>query len=116
MGYRSLVAAALGAIALAGCGSSSSSSSDASGPRSWTFAQFSRLSGIHRNSDLTYRLAGNPPCTATVILRSTAEVQTYENSGDVIVTNADRSAGIRVDPGQPPACKARFTRAMANIR
>jgi hypothetical protein len=51
-----------------------------------------------------------------VLLRSTAEVQTYRASGDVVATNPDRSAGVTVDPQEPPSCKGLFTRALANVR
>lgn len=117
-GHRSLVAAALAAlmIALAGCGSSSSSSQSGA-PRSWTLAQFLHGTGLHRSADgLSYALPAQPRCVARIILRSTAEVQTYENAGDVIATNPDQSAGIRVEPGSPPSCKRVFTRALAGLR
>ena len=116
MGYRCLVAAALAALVLAGCGGSSSSS-QSSGPRSWTLAQFLRLSGLRRSEDgLSYRLPNHPQCVARILLRSTAEVQTYENSGDVIATNRDKSAGVRVEPGEPASCKAAFTQALAKLK
>jgi len=38
------------------------------------------------------------------------------NSGDVIATNPDKSAGIRVEEGDPPSCKAVFTQALAHLR
>ena len=118
-GHRSLVAAALAALvlALAGCGSSSSSSSQSGAPRSWTLAQFLHGTGMHRSADgLSFALPAQPRCVARIILRSTAEVQTYENSGDVIATNPDQSAGIRVEPGSPPSCKGVYTRALARLR
>lgn len=115
MGYRSLVAAALAALALAGCGSSSPA--EPSGPRSWTLQQFLRLSGMRASADgLSYRLPDHPRCVARILLRSNAEVQTYENAGDVVATNPDKSAGVRVEPGAPPSCKAVFTRALARLR
>ena len=115
MGYRSVVAAALATLVLAGCGSSSSSES--SGPRSWTLGQFLRLSGMKRGADgLSYQLPNHPRCVARILLRSTAEVQTYENSGDVIATNPDKSAGVRVEPGEPASCKAAFTQALAHVK
>jgi nitrous oxide reductase accessory protein NosL len=96
MGYRSLFAAAVAALVLAGCGSSSSGQS--SGPRSWTIQQFLRLSGLQRSADgLSYSLPDHPQCVARILLRSNAEVQTYENAGDVVATNADKSAGVRVE-------------------
>ena len=115
MGYRSLVAVALAALALAGCGSSSSSQS--SGPRSWTLQRLLRLSGLQRSADgLSYRLPDHPRCVARIVLRSNAEVQTYQNAGDVIATNPDKSAGVRVEPGEPPSCKAAFTQALAKVK
>jgi hypothetical protein len=117
MGYRSLVAAAVAALALAGCGSSSNSSSQSSGPRSWTIQQFLRLSGLQRSADgLSYRLPSHPQCVARILLRSNAEVQTYKNAGDVIATNPDKSAGVRVEPGEPASCKAAFTQALAKLK
>ena len=107
MGYRSLVAAVLATLVLAGCGSSSSS--QPSGPRSWTIQQFLRLSGLQRSADgLSYRLPNHPRCVARILLRSNAEVETYKNAGDVIATNPDKSAGVRVEPGEPASCKAVF--------
>src|SRR5919107_5476464 len=115
MAYRSLVAA-LAAVALAGCGSGSSSSQP-SGPRSWTLQQFLRLSGLQRSEDgLSYSLPDHPRCVARILLRSNAEVQTYTNAGDVVATNPDKSAGVRVEPGQPPSCKAVFTQALAKVK
>jgi hypothetical protein len=116
MGYRSAVAAALAALLLAACGSSSSSSQP-SGPRSWTLAQFLRGTGMKRSADgLSYQLPSHPRCIARILLRSNAEVQTYVNSGDVIATNPDKSAGIRVEAGDPPSCKGVFTQALAHLR
>src|SRR3954452_5923399 len=108
MGHKALVAAALAALVVAGCGSESSSDqatpqpanpgTTAGAPRAWPLADFLRLSGLRRNSDrLTYRLPRHPECSAAVLLRSTAEVQTYLASGDVVVTNGDRSAGVKVN-------------------
>ena len=114
-GYRSIVAAALAALALAGCGSSSSD--QPSGPRSWTLPQFLRLSGLHRSEDgLTYRLPSQPQCVARILLRSNAEVQTYKNAGDVVATNPDKSAGVRVEAGSPASCKAVFTQALTHLK
>jgi nitrous oxide reductase accessory protein NosL len=114
-GYRSLAAAVLAALVLAGCGSSSSS--QPSGPRSWTLQQFLRLSGLRRSADgLSYRLPNHPRCVARILLRSNAEVQTYTNAGDVVATNPDKSAGVRVEPGEPPSCKAVFTQALAHVK
>ena len=116
MRYRSLSLAALAALVIAACGSSSSSSEPA-GPRAWTLADVLRLSGMHRNSDgLTYSLPAHPRCVVRILLRSTAEVQTYEAAGDVIATNPDQSAGARVEPGEPAACKTVLTRAFAHVR
>jgi hypothetical protein len=116
MRYRSLVAGALAALALAGCGSSTSSDQP-SGPRSWTLPQFLRLSGLHRSEDgLSYRLPSQPQCVARILLRSTAEVQTYKNAGDVVATNPDKSAGVRVEPGSPASCKAVFTQALTHLK
>lgn len=115
MGYRSILAAALAALVLAGCGSSSSDQS--SGPRSWTLPQFLRLSGLKRSEDgLTYSLPNHPGCVARILLRSNAEVQTYKNAGDVVATNPDKSAGVRVEPGTPPSCKSAFTQALARLK
>jgi hypothetical protein len=115
MGYRSLLAAGLAALVLAGCGSSTSS--QPSGPRSWTIQRFLRLSGLQRSSDgLSYTLPSHPRCVARILLRSTAEVQTYQNAGDVVATNPDKSAGVRVEPGEPASCKTVFTQALAHLR
>jgi uncharacterized lipoprotein len=117
MQHRRLVPAALAVLVLAGCGSSSSPSSSASGPRSWTLSQILRLTGLRRDADaLTYSLPAHPRCVVRVLLRSTAEVQTYTSSGDVVVANPDKSAGVTVDPQEPPSCKALFTKAFANVR
>jgi hypothetical protein len=114
-GYRSIFAAALAALVLAGCGSSSSD--QPAGPRSWPLPQFLRLSGLKRSEDgLTYSLPNNPRCVARILLRSNAEVQTYKNAGDVVATNPDKSAGVRVEPGTPPSCKAAFTQALARLK
>jgi hypothetical protein len=51
-----------------------------------------------------------------VLLRTTAEVQTYKNSGDPIATNPDKSAGAVVDPTEPASCKQVFTQAFARVR
>jgi hypothetical protein len=114
---RRLVPAALAVALLAGCGSSSSSSSSATGPRSWTLAQVLRMSELRRSADgLTYSLPAHPKCVARVLLRSTAEVQTYKDAGDVIATNPDKSAGVRVEPDLPGSCKGLFTQALAKVR
>jgi hypothetical protein len=114
---RRLVTAALAAVLLAGCGSSSPSSSSATGPRSWTLQQILRRTGLRRNADgLTYSLPAHRQCSVRVMLRSTAEVQTYKNAGDVIATNPDRSAGVVVDPGVPASCRTFFTQAFAKVR
>jgi hypothetical protein len=114
---RRLVTAALAVVLLAACGSSSSSSSSATGPRSWSLTQILRLTGMRRNADgLTYSLAAHPRCSVRVMLRSTAEVETYKNAGDVLATNPDKSAGVVVDPGVPGSCRALFTQALAKVR
>ena len=111
-----LVAAVLAALAVAGCGSSGSSSPESSG-RAWTIGQFLRLSGLKRSKDgLSYRLPAHPECTARILLRSSAEVDTYKNSGDVIATNPDKSAGIRVETGSPASCKTVFTQALTHLK
>jgi ABC-type phosphate/phosphonate transport system substrate-binding protein len=117
MGSRHIVAAAVAVALLAGgCGSSDSSSS-ASGPRSWTLQQIQQDTGLKRSADgLSYSLPGHPRCVARIVLRSTAEVQTYKNAGDPIATNPDKSAGVRVEPEVPPACKAVFTAALAKVK
>jgi hypothetical protein len=115
---RALAGAVLAALALAvaGCGSSGSAGPESSG-RAWTIDQFLRLSGLHRASDgLSYKLPAHPECTARILLRSSAEVDTYKNSGDVIATNPDKSAGIRVEEGEPASCKAVFTQALARMK
>jgi hypothetical protein len=127
MGHNRLVPAAVAALVLAGCGSDSSSQprtpqsdkpvTHAGPPRSWTLPDFLRLSGIRRSPDgLSYRLAAHPRCTTVTVLRSTAEVQTYVASGDVIATNPDGSAGVKVEPGEPTSCRRLFTRALAHVR
>jgi nitrous oxide reductase accessory protein NosL len=111
-----IAAVAAAAMLAAGCGSSDSSSS-ASGPRSWTLADFLRLTGMKRNADgLTYTLPGHPSCPARLLLRSTAEVQTYKNAGDTVATNPDKSAGVRVEPEEPAACKGVFTQALSKVK
>jgi hypothetical protein len=113
---KAILAAALSALAVAGCGSSGSSQPQSSG-RAWTIGQFLRLSGFHRGADgLSYTLPTHPECVARILLRSSAEVDTYQNSGDVIVTNPDQSAGVRVENGMPPSCKAVFTQALARVK
>jgi hypothetical protein len=117
MSGRRLVLAACAVALLAGCSSDSSSKSSGTGPRSWTLAQILQDTGLKRGSDgLTYTLPGHPECTAHVLLRSTAEVQTYTNSGDPIATNPDKSAGVRVDPNVPGACRGLFTQAFAKVK
>jgi hypothetical protein len=116
MRSKALVAAVLAALAVPGCGSSGSSTEPASG-RAWTIGEFLRLSGLRRAKDgLSYRLPAHPECTARVPLRSSAEVDTYKNSGDVIATNPDKSAGIRVETGSPASCKTVFTQALAHVK
>jgi hypothetical protein len=116
MGTRCIVPAALAIALLAGCGSSNDSSS-ASGPRSWTLQQILRDTGMKRSADgLSYTLPSSPQCVARIVLRSTAEVQTYKNAGDVIATNPDKSAGVRVEPDVPQSCKAVFSTAFAKVK
>jgi hypothetical protein len=80
-------------------------------------AQVLRLTGLRRDpDDLTYRLPAHPRCVVRVLLRSTAEVQTYKAAGDVVVANPDRSAGVTVDPQEPPSCKGLFAKAFAKVR
>ena len=80
-------------------------------------AQFLRLTGFHRGEDgLSYTLPSHPECVARILLRSSAEVDTYKNAGDVIVTNPDRSAGVRVENGSPATCKALYTQALARVK
>jgi len=115
MGYRAVVSAALAVVLLAACGGSGSSQPSA--PRSWPLSRVLRLSGMRRTPDgLTYQLAAHPRCVVRVLLRSTAEVQTYDAAGDVVVTNPDKSSGVVVDPGQPPSCKRLLTQAFARVR
>jgi hypothetical protein len=114
--YKAILAAMLVALVLAGCGSSDSSAPQSSG-RAWTIGEFLRLTGFHRGSDgLSYTLPTHPECVARILLRSSAEVDTYKNSGDVIITNPDRSAGVRLENGSPAACKAVFTQALAKVK
>jgi hypothetical protein len=116
MNARRLLPAALAALLLAACGSSSSSS-PAAGPQSWTLAQVLRMTGLRKNTDgLTYSLPGHPRCVVRVLLRTSAEVQTYKNSGDPIATNPGKSAGAVVDPTEPASCKQLFTQAFARVR
>jgi hypothetical protein len=114
---RLATAAVAAALLLAGCGSSNSSSSGASGPRSWTLAEVLRLTGLKRNADgLTYTVPGRPRCVVRLLLRSTAEVQTYKDAGDVVATNPGKSAGIRVEPEEPASCKGVFTRTLQKVK
>jgi len=113
---KAILGAALVALALVGCGSSGSSTPASSG-RAWTIGEFLRLTGFHRGEDgLSYTLPSHPECVARILLRSSAEVDTYKNSGDVIVTNPDRSAGVRVENGSPASCKALYTQALARVK
>ena len=113
---KATLAAALVALALGGCGSSGSSEPVSSG-RAWTIGQFLRLTGFHRGKDgLSYTLPSHPECVARILLRSSAEVDTYKNAGDVIATNPDGSAGVRVENGSPAACKAVYTQALARVK
>jgi hypothetical protein len=116
MNARRLLPAALAALLLTTCGSSSPSAQPG-GPRSWTLAEVLRMSGLRKNADgLTYSVPGHPRCTVRVLLRTTAEVQTYKNSGDPIATNPDKSAGAVVDPTEPASCTQVFTQAFARVR
>jgi len=113
---KAFLAAALAALALVGCGSSGSSTPKSSG-RAWTIGEFLRLTGFHPGKDgLSFTLPAHPECVARILLRSSAEVDTYENSGDVIVTNPDQSAGVRVENGSPASCKALYTQALARVK
>jgi hypothetical protein len=104
------------ALGLGACGSSAPGSSSSSGAgRAWTAAQLLRLAGIRRNADLTYRLAGHPNCATTNLLRSTAEVDSYKGSGDVIITNPDGSAGVKAN-GASATCRRLFAQALAKVR
>jgi hypothetical protein len=115
MPWKAIVAAVIVALALAGCGSSDSEPQ--SSGRSWTIDQFLQRTGLERQSDgLTYLLPGHPRCAARLLLRSSAEVDTYRNSGDVVATNPDKSAGVRVENGEPASCKAVFTQALARLK
>lgn len=118
LGSKARLGAVLAALtlALAGCGSSGSSTPQSSG-RAWTIGEFLRRSGLHKSTDgLSYRLPQHPECTARILLRSSAEVDTYKNSGDVIATNPDGSAGIRVETGEPASCKTVFTQALGHLK
>jgi len=116
MDCRRIVPAALAVALIAGCGSSNSSSSS-SGPRSWTLQQILQGTGLQRSADgLSYRLPGHPRCVARILLRSTAEVDTYKNAGDPVATNPDKSAGVRIEPEVPQSCRAVFTAAFANLK
>jgi hypothetical protein len=116
MGTRCIVPAALTIALIAGCGSSNDSSSS-SGPRSWSLQQILRDTGLKRSADgLSYTLPDHPQCVARIVLRSTAEVQTYKNAGDVVATNPDKSAGVRVEPEVPQSCKGAFNAALAKVK
>ena len=111
---------ACGSTAASGTGSVSAAPQGSStverGVREWHEARLRHVTGLRRNEqDLTYRLAGHPECVASNLLRSTAEVQSYRASGDVIVTNPDRSAGVKLVE-QSPACRRLFAQAMAKAR
>ena len=115
MHWKATVAAVIAALALAACGSSDSEPK--SSGRAWTIDQFLQRTGLQRQSDgLTYLLPGHPRCVARLLLRSSAEVDTYVNSGDVIATNPDKSGGVRVENGEPTSCKAVFTQALAKLK
>jgi hypothetical protein len=124
MGHKPLVPAALAALVLAGCGANSSSQSGPPQPqttagaeRKWPLSDFLRLSGIRRDRDgRTYRLPDHPDCVTSVVLLSNADVQSYVALGDVVATNGDGSAGVKVDAIDPAPCRRLFTRALANVR
>ncbi len=115
------------AVVLGGCGDTAPSAETATqspaagqassrAARIWAEADVRRLARLRRNrEDLTYRLAAHPECVATSLLRSRAEVRSYEASGDVVVTNPDGSAGVKVS-GQSASCQRLFAQALANVR
>jgi hypothetical protein len=116
MRMKLVVSLLCAALALAACGGGDSGDSQASsGPRSWTETDLERLTGLRKNPDFSYALPRRPDCVAELLLRSTAEVQTYKDSGDVIVTNPDRSAGVKL-VGQSAACRRLFTQAFRRVR
>jgi nitrous oxide reductase accessory protein NosL len=102
------------AAAVAACGGTDSDAPP-SGPRQWQEADVVRLGGLRRNPDLSYRLAAHPECVTQTLLRSTAEVQTYKDAGDILATNPDRSAGAVIDKDSPP-CRRLFRQALARVR
>lgn len=116
------------AVLVAACGSNAASDTGSvsatpqgsstvqQGVREWHEARLRRVTGLRRNEqDLSYRLPGHPECVASNLLRSTAEVRSYRDSGDVIITNPDRSAGVKVVQ-QSPACRRLFAQALAKAR
>ena len=104
------------AVALAACGGGNDSGgSQAAGPRAWTEPQLERLTGLKKRPDFSYAFPKRPECVAALLLRSTAEVQTYKDSGDVIVTNPDRSAGVKL-VGQSTACRRLFAQTFTRVR
>ena len=102
------------AVLLSACGGKDRSPSSATG-RQWPPSTVVRLAGLRRTPDLSYHIAAHPECATLVLLRSTAEVDTYKNSGDVIVTNPDRSAGADVTMASPP-CRRLFAQALSRVR
>src|SRR3954447_615733 len=114
---RSVKLIAIGAMVaalLSACGGSKDPPSSAFG-RKWSAATVVRLAGLRRAPDLSYRIAAHPQCATLVLLLSSAEVETYKGSGDVIVTNPDRSAGVEVTTDSP-SCRRLFAQAFARVR
>jgi len=115
-----------GAVLLGGCGGSASDSggaaakparkvvSNAGNP--WNEAKLRRLIGLRRERfHPSYRLTAHPECVTTNLLRSTAEVHDYGSSGDAVIANPGRSAGVAV-AGMSPRCRRLFRQALTNVR
>jgi hypothetical protein len=57
------------------------------------------LAGLRRTPDLSYHISAHQQCATLVLLLSSAEVETYKGSGDVIVTNPRPVGRRRRDHG-----------------
>jgi hypothetical protein len=103
------------AILVGACGGTARTQASSGAPREWRASDVVHLAGLRRSHDLSYRITGHPECAALTLLLSTAEVQTYKDSGDVIVTNPDRSAGVKVN-SETPSCRRLFAQAFSRVR